>query len=217
MYPTVDILDAEPWELGFQIHQDFLWNIWISLNFYGVFHQDTESLLPTSSSPCLPFSGTAKPKGSAEMRWQHTALLAFGWKVNGNIQEELIRTYTWQQNISNFWPRPTLWLKFEVLLICTWCPANLKNIEIAIVTAGQALSLRPCAVEHMPRGAVGRKNGRTAMEILGARGTVAGKGKYHMSPVVVLRGRFKRYTPNCGPLTYYLPLAFVLSSVLLCF
>lgn len=157
--------------------------------------QDTESLLPTSSSPCLPFSGTAKPKGSAEMRWQHTALLAFGWKVNGNIQE-LIRTYNlhlatkYQQLLGD--PRPTLWWKFEVLLIFT-CPANLKNIEIAIVTAGQALSLRPCAVEHMPRGAVGRKNGRTAMEILRARGTVAtvaGKGKYHTSPVVVLRGRF---------------------------
>lgn len=74
--------------------------------------QDTESLLPTSSSPCLPFSGTAKPKGSAEMRWQHTALLAFGWKVNGNIQE-LIRTYNlhlatkYQQLLGD--PRPTLW------------------------------------------------------------------------------------------------------------
>lgn len=107
MYPTVDILDAEPWELGFQIHQDFLWNIWISLNFYGVFHQDTESLLPTSSSPCLPFSGTAKPKGSAEMRWQHTALLAFGWKVNRKYtRTNQNLTYTWQK-ISATFGRPS--------------------------------------------------------------------------------------------------------------
>ena len=123
----------------------------------------------------------------------------------------LIKTYTWWKNIRNFC-RPSTnsvvkitWFTISSELSCNkmpWCPANLKNIEIAIVTTGQALSLPPCAVEHMPRGAVGRKNGRTAMKVLGAKAT---GHRCTKGPVVVLRGRYNRYQKIHTQFTVWTP------------